>query len=86
MDFPDDAVEFGRCWSSTAGELYGVKTAISEVEKRAAEAFIRRQDAVANALRDLAVALGQTRDQLSKRLGEYIEEDRRRNYEKRKAL
>lgn len=84
MDFPDDEIEFGRCWSSTAGELAGVKSSINEVEKRAAEAFIRRQDTVANALRDLAVELGRRRDELSKRLSEFIEEDRKRSYEKRK--
>ena len=86
MDFPDDETEFGRSWSSTAGELAGIKTAINEAEKRAGEAFIRRQDNIANALRDLSVELGRQRDKLSEKVQAYITESSKRAYERRKVL
>lgn len=86
MQYPDDETEFGRCWSSTAGELSAVKSAIVEVEKRAGEAFIRKRDEVANALRDLASELGRRRDELSKKVDEYIAEDKKRTYERTKPF
>ncbi len=86
MSFPDDETEFGRCWSSAAGELAGLKEAIAEAEKRSAEAFIRRQDAVANALRDLALSLTSRRDGQSALVQGYIEEDKKRKYQMRKMV
>jgi len=86
MTFPDDAIEFGRQWSAAAGELHGVKTTIAEIEKRAGEAFVRKQDAVANALRDLASYLTHQRDNLNARLDEFLTESRRRELEIRKMV
>lgn len=85
-DFPDKEEDFRGCWSSTAGELHGIKMAIVEIEKRAAEAFVQRRDEVANALRNAAMALFAERDNLSKRVNEYIAEDKRRHFEKTKIL
>lgn len=78
MSFPDDETEFGRQWSSAAGELHGVKQAIAEVERRSAEAFICRQDAVANALRDLALSLTSTANGLSAIVQGHIAESQKR--------
>jgi hypothetical protein len=86
MDYPTDAVEFGRCWSSTAGELAGVKAAICEAEKRAGEAFIRGRDEVANALRDLVKALTYRAESLSKAVDGYKVEDGKRKYQLARLL
>ncbi len=83
-NFPDEQLEFRQCWSATAGELVGIKCAINEAEKRAAEFFIRKQDQIANALRDLATALSIKRDQLSKDVEAFIEEAKKRDHEMRK--
>ena len=84
--FPDDDLEFTRCWSATAGELSATVHARAEVEKRAGEAFIRKRDDVANALRDLAAELQRRATEMSKRVDEFIAEDKRRNYERTKML
>lgn len=63
-----------------------MKSAILEVEKRTGEAFVRKRDEVANALRDLATELGRKRDELSKQVDAYIAEDKRRAYERRRVL
>jgi hypothetical protein len=82
-DFPKEPVEFGRCWSSAAGELNGIKRCIVEVERRAADAFVRGQDQNANALRDLAVWMRFQRDESSKKVDDFIAENRKRDYEMR---
>ena len=86
MEFPTEEVEFGRCWSSAAGELSAMKSAIIEVERRSGEAFIRGRDEVANALRDLAVALGRSRNELERKVDGFIKEDARRKHELRRVL
>lgn len=85
-DFPDDQLEFRQCWSSTAGHLAGIKDAINEAEKRAGEFFIKKQDQIANALRDLATALAVQRDKLSKDVQAYIDEAKKRDFEMRKLM
>ena len=85
-DFPDDMDEFNRQWSSAAGALSAMKEAICEVESRAAAAFVARRDEVANALRDLAQKLKHREGEMSKKLTAFIEEDKRRTYERNRPL
>lgn len=85
-NFPDDSLEFSRCWSATAGKLSGMVQARSAAEERSAQAFIRKRDEVANALRDLATHLQHCCDELSKEVDAFIAEDKRRNYEMSKML
>lgn len=84
--FPTEEQEFNRCWSSNAGHLAGIKEAIGEAERKSAEAFVRRRDEVANALRDLAVSLYARREALARVVAAYIEEDKRRLCERTKML
>lgn len=85
-EFPDDELEFSRCWSATAGELSAMKEAVAEAENRSAQAFIRKRDEVANALRDLATVLTRRTEVLSQKLEGFIAEDKRRTWEKTKML
>lgn len=85
-DFRTEPIEFARQWSAIAGELAGIKTAINAAEKRAGEAYIRGQDQVASALRDLATQLNRDAHDLSKMLEGFINEDRKRSHEQRKLV
>ncbi len=85
-NFPDDEVEFNRCWVATAGSLEAMSQVVVEAESRAAQAFVRRRDEVANALRDLAAELARRRDALSKKVDDFIAEDKKRTYERMRPL
>jgi len=86
MDYPEDNDEFQLQWTSRAGQKVGVDTAISLLNERASNAFIRGQDETANALRGAAKTLQAKSDDLSRQIDGFIAEEQRRNADMRKKL
>lgn len=72
--------------SQKAGEVSAMKAVIAEVQERMGFMFVRRRDDAAAALRDLDSALDAILRQNQKKLDEFIEESKRREYLKRKMF
>jgi hypothetical protein len=86
MTLPENNLEFQLQWSSNAGKLAAMKEALVEIENRAGEAFVRRKDAVATALRDLATEIKSHISGLEKTIDAFVKEDASRRYQVKKMV
>lgn len=83
-DFPTCEADFRASWSMAAGASTALEGACMLVEARAQRAYIQHKDQVATALRDAATELRAKQKEASAELHAFIEEDKRRTFEKRK--
>ena len=83
QDFPADELEFQRLWSSKSGETAALEQVIALLNKRTADAYVRHRDEVATDLRNAASAVVELHRNAADDLREFIEADKKRQYERR---
>lgn len=79
FDFPADETDFQAAWSSCAGELNGLCSARKPIETAAVNAFLMKDDKLANTLRNLCNQLDEKIKEASTQLDGYIKESARRS-------
>ena len=72
-DVCEDCLNFRQCWSQKAGQVSGLRTAISALDKEAADLFIQGNDSIAKHLRSVSIALKVQLSVYEKELQTYID-------------
>ncbi len=86
LSFPDNDLEFQRCWSAEAAKVAVCKHTLNLIDERCGKAYISRRDDVASELRDIARVVRDWIKIHEENVSKYIEEDKRRKYELMKPL